>query len=63
VAVGAEFFVPAVADGVFGDEAGRPAVDGARNGPVSKAQPAEAQPVAAGPVKVGEAVPRLLDVT
>ncbi|MGA8458175.1 MAG: hypothetical protein WB800_22420, partial [Streptosporangiaceae bacterium] len=32
------------------------------NGPVSNEQP-EAQPVAAGPVKVGETLPRLLDLT
>jgi hypothetical protein len=38
-------------------------VDGEGNGPVSREQPAEAQPVAAGPVKVGGAVPRLVDVT
>lgn len=38
-------------------------MDGAGNGPVSRAQPAEAQPVAAGPVKVGEDLPRLEDVT
>ena len=45
------------------DEADRPAVDGAGNGPESREQPADAQPVAAGPTKVGAAVPRLDDVT
>lgn len=45
-----------------GDEADRPAVDGAGNGPVSREQPAVAQPVAAGPVKVGGEVPKLDEV-
>jgi hypothetical protein len=40
---------------------GRSAVDGEKNGPVSKEQP-EAQPVAAGPTKVGEYSPNLDDV-
>lgn len=38
-------------------------VEGARNGPVSREQPAAAQPVAAGPVKVGAFWPRLDVVT
>ena len=56
----AAFFAAAAA---AGDEADRPAVDGAGNGPVSREQPAVAQPVAAGPVKVGDEVPRLDEVT
>src|SRR5215471_20303253 len=45
-----------------GAEADRPAVDGVRNGPVSREHPAVAQPVAAGPAKVGASVPMLVDV-
>src|SRR5215469_9080962 len=55
----AAFLAAAAAD----DEADSPAVDGVGNGPVSREQLAGAQPLAAGPVKVGEAVPRLVDVT
>ena len=39
------------------------AVDGEKNGPVSRSQPGLSHPVAAGPTKVGETVPRLDDVT
>jgi hypothetical protein len=56
----AAFFAAAAA---AGDEAGRFAVEGEGNGPVSREQPAVAQPVAAGPVKVGDEVPKLDEVT
>jgi hypothetical protein len=56
----AAFFAAAVA---AAEEAGRFAVEGEGNGPVSREQPAVAQPVAAGPVKVGDEVPKLDEVT
>jgi len=56
-------FFAAAAAAAAEDDAARDAVDGVRNGPVSKEQPAEAQPVAAGPANVGAFVPRLDDVT
>ena len=56
-------FFAAAAAAAAEDDAVRDAVDGVRNGPVSKEQRAEAQPVAAGPANVGAFVPRLDDVT
>ena len=59
----ASFFAAAAPAATAGDEADRPAVDGVGNGPESSEQPGEVQPVAAVPTKVGEPVPRLVDLT